>query len=161
MGPTARRAQCKSAEHSMPIILNSFDLEGAPPPLTETSFSLLSWNTHTAVTADVLGSNGTSRGNAGETWIADIPRWLQVENFAHTWTAGMSTHFLHFKLLLKLLEGPNLLFRGKDSLLRENSLMVIPHSLRFVQLLPMVKQENNIALYILQKVTCPKPAQQS
>ena len=68
----------------------------------------------------------------------------------------MSTHFLHFKFLLNLLEGQNLLFRNKDSLLRENSLMVISHSLNFVQLLPMVKQENNITLYILQKSDLPQ-----
>ena len=68
----------------------------------------------------------------------------------------MSAHFLHFKFLLNLLEGQNLLFRDKDSLLRENSLMVISHSLNFVQLLPMVKQENNITLYILQKSDLPQ-----
>lgn len=65
--------------------------------------------------------------------------------------ARMSAHFLHFKLLLKLLEGQNLLFRDKDSLLRENSLMVIFHSFSFIKLFPMGKQEKNITLYILQK----------
>lgn len=41
----------------------------------------------------------------------------------------------------------------------KNSLMVIPHSLKFAQSLPIVKQENIITLYILQEVTCPKSTQ--
>lgn len=114
-----------------------WSIAAAHPPLTQTSLPLLSWNTHTSVIADVLGSNGTSRGNSGRTWIPDIPsicipRWLQVENFAHTQTAGIPAHFLLSKLLPKLLQGPNLLFRSKESLREENSLLVIPHSLSFI-----------------------------
>lgn len=50
-----------------------WSIAAAHPPLTQTSLPLLSWNTHTSVIADVLGSNGTSRGNSGGTWIPDIP----------------------------------------------------------------------------------------
>lgn len=136
----------------MPIISNSLDFSRSPPPPPLRYLSLFSAETqfsysrYLSVKWDIKGE---LKWNL-VTWYSQhcIPTWLQVENFAYTRTPEMPAHFLHSELLLKLLKGPNLPFRGKDSLSGKNSLMAIPYFMRFIQLLATVKQEKNILLCV-------------
>ena len=155
MGPTAKRAQYKSAE--LPQCLS---------PQT----SLIYSSNNSSLHPDIFPSSQLKhqqlcyRCLRAEwdiklkhrcnlyTWNPQhcIVRLLQVEKCAHTQTAGILAYCLLSKLLPKLLEGAKVLLRCKDLLLGEYLLMVIPHSLGFVQFLQMDKQDY-IALYISYK----------